>query len=461
VSRKRRRQQIATGAGVGVGATLLMGGTAQAACNCTVDSLADPTEPSHTTLRDAITSAETMANSGSTITFASGLSGTITLGSQLPDITYPTTIQGPGAGELAISGNDANRILHLHSATSGFPVTISGLTLTHGNAGVEPGGAINTFNSALTISGSVLSGNTAAGSGAIYAYFGPVTIRDSALTGNTATTGGGGAMYDVGAALTIENTTLSGNEAVYRGGALGIDSPSAISTIENSTVSGNTVTGDVTASRGGGIYVYGAYYGMTVTASTVVGNSAREGGGIFNHAAFSSPSPVLHNSIVANDSAALGAPDLGGPFDSAFSLIQSTAGATVSDTVAGSDVIGQDPQLGPLASNGGSTQTMLPLCGSPAIDMGSAFELNSDQRALTRPIDLADYPNLAASGADGSDIGAVELQTSPGTVCTPPAPAPAPAAATPATKKKKKCKKKKHKRVAESAKKKCKKRKKR
>src|SRR5689334_20248254 len=102
--KEKRRGRFATGAGVTIGATLLAGGTAQAACNCTVDSLADPTEAGHTTLRDAITSAE--ANAGpDTITFASGLSGTITLGSALPAITDALTISGPGAGLLAVSGN--------------------------------------------------------------------------------------------------------------------------------------------------------------------------------------------------------------------------------------------------------------------------------------------------------------------------------------------------------------------
>ena len=76
------RRPLATGAGVTVGATLLMGGVAQAACTCNVDSLADPTALGHTTLRDAVTSAQ--ANPGSTITFASGLSGTITLGKHPP-----------------------------------------------------------------------------------------------------------------------------------------------------------------------------------------------------------------------------------------------------------------------------------------------------------------------------------------------------------------------------------------
>ena len=105
MSRKRRRRQIATGVGVGAGATLLMGGTAQAAV-FTVDSLQDVPDPGKTTLRDAIADAEKPADSGSTVTFASGLSGTITLQSQLPEIDYPTTIQGPGAGQITISGGD-------------------------------------------------------------------------------------------------------------------------------------------------------------------------------------------------------------------------------------------------------------------------------------------------------------------------------------------------------------------
>ena len=44
------QRQLAVGTGVTLGATLAMGGAAQAACNCTVNSLADPSEPGHTTL---------------------------------------------------------------------------------------------------------------------------------------------------------------------------------------------------------------------------------------------------------------------------------------------------------------------------------------------------------------------------------------------------------------------------
>lgn len=69
----------------------------------------------------------------------------------------------------------------------------------------------------------------------------------------------------------------------------------------------------------------------------------------------------------------------------------------------GSGNILANPQLAPLADNGGWTQTMLPLLGSPAIDAG-ANQLCSaeDQRGLPRP-------RLQNTGPR-CDIGAVELQ---------------------------------------------------
>ena len=393
-----------------VGATLLMGGAAQAACTCTVDSLADPTDGGHTTLRDAVISAELPANMGSTITFASGLSGTITLGSELPHINQATTIQGPGAGQLTISGNDASRLLYLRSATAGFPVTISGLTLAHGKQSLEAGGAIYSYNANLTISNAVLSGNSAAGGGgAIWAYStnGRLTIRDSTLVGNS-TGAGGGAIYDVGASMTVQGSTFNGNQSADRGGAIGMDLPNPASTIENSTFTGNHTTGG----RGGAIYSYSALYGLTIRNTTVAGNSTPiAGGGIFAHGAFASGPVVLQNSIVAGNSAA-SAPDLGGAFNSAFSLIQSVSGATVNETVPASDVTGQPAQLADLANNGGSTQTMKPAVTSPAVDKGAAFGLGTDQRGQTRPFDFPTIPNSTAAGADGSDMGALELQPS-------------------------------------------------
>jgi hypothetical protein len=64
-----------------------------------------------------------------------------------------------------------------------------------------------------------------------------------------------------------------------------------------------------------------------------------------------------------------------------------------------SDLPGVDPLLGPLQDNGGSTDTHLPMLGSPAIDAGDATTaLPRDQRGVRRPQGPA------------SDIGSVEVE---------------------------------------------------
>jgi hypothetical protein len=69
---------------------------------------------------------------------------------------------------------------------------------------------------------------------------------------------------------------------------------------------------------------------------------------------------------------------------------------------------GVDPMLAPLADNGGPTLTHALLEGSPAIDKGNSFGESTDQRGLPRPSNFVGIPD--ASGGDGSDIGAFELQ---------------------------------------------------
>jgi predicted outer membrane repeat protein len=458
--KERRKARLAAGAGVAVGAGLMLGnGTAQAACNCTVDSLADPTDAGHTTLRDALLSAETSGNSGSTITFASGLTGTIHLASQLPEITYPTTIEGPGPAQLVISGESTTRLFYMYG-TDGDPVTISGLTLAAGyTKGPDPlrnGGAIFDKNMDLSVENSVFSGNTSLGDGTHDGYGGAIcvcsgpgalNVLDSTFSGNTAG-GSGGAIYSDFAPVTINSSTLDGNQSYYRGGAVSLYNPANASTIENSTVSGNSTTGTGTSGLGGAVYRDQNAYRLTVWDSTLAGNHANHGGGVLlEHS--DGLATVIQNSIVAND-ATTDAPDLAGsPFQTAFSLIRD--GTNIgTESVPGSDITGQDPQLGGLANNGGATSTMLPASTSPVINKGSAFSLNTDQRGLPRPIAFPGIANSAAAGADGSDIGAVELQL--------PASPTSPATPT----KKKKCKRKKHRRSAQSAKKKkCKKKKKR
>ena len=86
------------------------------------------------TLREAIVAANTDTVSGATAgecgagsssdsdtISLTGLTGTITLGSALPNITSEMSIDGPGANQLTVSGNNSFRVFshRTSSSTSG------------------------------------------------------------------------------------------------------------------------------------------------------------------------------------------------------------------------------------------------------------------------------------------------------------------------------------------------------
>ena len=65
-----------------------------------------------------------------------------------------------------------------------------------------------------------------------------------------------------------------------------------------------------------------------------------------------------------------------------------------------------------LQDNGGPTQTIALIAGSPALDKGRQFDGNpTDQRGQSRPFDNPSIPN--ATGGDGTDIGAYEADADP------------------------------------------------
>src|SRR5262249_55178221 len=110
---------------------------------------------------------------------------------------------------------------------------------------------------------------------------------------------------------------------------------------------------------------------LVVTNSTITGNvlgpaQSEDGGGIANTSALF-PS-TLNNSIVAGNSDSGGYPnDLFGNLTSAYNLI------------------GGNPLRGRLQDNGGPTQTMALLAGSPALNAGNPAQLGvADQRGVVR-----------------------------------------------------------------------------
>ncbi|HNJ39766.1 MAG TPA: hypothetical protein PKZ53_04695, partial [Acidobacteriota bacterium] len=80
-------------------------------------------------LRQAITDANNNGSAADTITFQSGLTGTISLTSSLPNITGTLTITGPGASTLTVNGGSFT----IFSVASGITLQMSGLRVTGGN----------------------------------------------------------------------------------------------------------------------------------------------------------------------------------------------------------------------------------------------------------------------------------------------------------------------------------------
>jgi hypothetical protein len=389
----------------------------------TVTTLADETNPvGPLSLREAIGDANLNAGAD-TINFDPHLSGTITLTLGQLQITDPVTITGPGAGVITISGNNASRIFFVDDRTTTvINVAISGLTLTHGNAGTEAGGAIMMpGNETLGLSGMVITGNsTASFGGGVNISDGHLTLDDGTVSNNHANEGGGLSIFGDRTVALIRNSTISGNSAGQGGG---IECSHSSLTVEASTISGNS------ASSGGGIDVENEAP-LTVEDSTISGNSAfTSGGGVlidgdtiirnstiaFNTAdsdnvdggnggglVVSAGAVTLQSTIVADN--IVGATglhaDIDGMVTATFCLVEDIAGTTFT---AGStaNIVGLDSRLGPLQFNGGPTKTHALLAGSPAIHHGANPPgLIFDQRG----------PGFARRAGIAADIGAFEVQ---------------------------------------------------
>ena len=374
-------------------------------------------------LRQAISDS----SSGDTIDFDSSLNGhTITLTGGELLIDKDLTITGPGANLLVVNGSLASRVFNI---SAGFEVTVSGLTISFGNAGNANSGGGILNNGSLTIIDSSVSSNTAIVGGGIDST-GSLTITNSTISANRGpefyvglVIGGGirnsglltitssnviGNVADLGAgisnsgSLTMSHSTLSGNLAhhfIGSGAGGGIDNAGSV-TVANSTLSGNGADRD-----GGGIR--NSFGGsVTITNSTLSGNNANNGGGLFNDSA----TMVLGN-IVLNagvQSANIVNAGTGVVISYGYNLSSDPGGGVLTSP---GDRINTDPRLYPLADNGGPTFTHALLPDSPAINAGDpAFNPNDFDPPLTYDQRGPGFMRVAGYAID---IGAFEVQTGP------------------------------------------------
>lgn len=197
----------------------------------TVTTTADPgtgTCGSSCALRDAITEANTTG--AADIVFASGVTGTIKLGSELPVITGTADLVGPGANVLTVSGNSANPVFGVTSGT----LDLAGLTIANGKS-ASNGGAIDNTGGFVTLTSAALSGNVAASNGGAVSNGGTLLVSDSTLSGNSANLGS--AIYNTGA-VSLNYSTVAGNTASSGGGIY--NNSGAVLNLADATLAGNT-----------------------------------------------------------------------------------------------------------------------------------------------------------------------------------------------------------------------------
>ena len=325
--------------------------------------------------------------------------GTILLRTGVLTITDDVTIDGTTQPGMIVSGRATSRVFVISS-----PATVEIIALTISNGFSSYGGGIYNAGT-LTLTQSTVSGNSSTDvGGGIINDGGTLTLLNSTVMENWSQNDSGGGVFNNAGTVTLVDSTIRANTAEFGGGLANLGTLTVTQsvvaenwcnvaggglfnrgelTLTNSTISQNIA---VSASGGGMVNDGGT---LTVVNSTVSWNSSGlAGGGVFNSGVL-----TLRDSIVAN-SAGGDCFNVGTVNDLGYNIVED--GSCISHPTS----MGGDPDLGPLADNGGPTLSHALLPGSIAFDAGSCAggTVSTDQRGIGRP------------QGEACDIGAFEVE---------------------------------------------------
>ncbi|PLX39332.1 MAG: hypothetical protein C0606_02055 [Hyphomicrobiales bacterium] len=326
---------------------------------------ADKADGDGLSLREAIHWAN-QASGADTVNFDASLAGTtlvLTQGQQIyiyDDITIDGDVNGDDKADITISGDaDQNGTLDVNddrifNVASSSSATFNSLTLD--------GGYASSF-------GGLIFGATGT----------TITVNDSTLTNGTAY-GKGGAIGSVGT-INVTNSLISDSTGSY-GGAISVGT-NQTATIVQSTFTGNTATND------GGAIQAGYNSTVSIDNSTIVGNNAQGGGGgiDFYNAAVTINSTVISTNTATGSGANIGKSGAGGTLTVGTSFMGTQVQTDGLASTSGGNAFGNDPGLGLLADNGGTTQTFMPDFDSPLVNEGSNGQsLTNDANGNSRVV---------------------------------------------------------------------------
>jgi hypothetical protein len=360
-----------------------------------------------------------------------GFSGVETIREQRNWSDNPTIL----SGDIDINGMfDSGNAYHVvTSNTVDQSAVLDGFIITAGNAQsneifTSSGGGIDNYYSNPTLVNLIIMGNIGNFGGGMHNFYSSPILKDVDFYNNWSSYYGGGmynvqsspkltrvnfsynyAGHDGGGMYNVANSnphlreaTFTGNKAADRGA--GIFNIHSDPILVNTTFFDNHTIGQGIGNiypDGGGIYNEGS--SPTLTNVTLSANSAgNKGGGIANSG---SSNPTLRNTILWGNF-----PDQiydypGSSSDVAYSDIQ--------DFYAGEHNIAVDPLFA-----GAETGNLRLQAGSPAIDAGNNYALNSlsptpitDLDGSPRFVDIPDVPNTGYGRAPLVDMGAYEAQS--------------------------------------------------
>jgi CSLREA domain-containing protein len=337
------------------------------------------------TLRAAVMEANAVAGGGATIRLPAGVyfltlrpteNGAVD--GDL-DLEASLTILGAGPSATIVDGNRLDRVF----ANRADPVILRGLTIRNGATPVDKpfGGGISNLgnlslenvvvagseslagggifsNNTLALRDCIIEGNVATQSsgGGIAAGGGSTQVRDSMIRGNDAAAWGGGIAG--GGQMRVERTLISGNYAEKEGGGVAIFQDALV--VLNSTISENDASmggGGMIALKGSSVQVIHAT--LTANRQTLVAPSLRGGLAVEPGATLLLKNSVVAGNLalqgdvvqdyVASECGSLETPVLSGDYN----LIGDRASCFLTGALAHVNPSNADPQLLPLAPNGG------------------------------------------------------------------------------------------------------------
>ena len=210
------------------------------------------------------------------------------------------TLLGAGQDLTEINGRNRGSVVTIGAGASDTAQTVSiiGVTITHGHA--QFGGGIMVNDGALDLENSIVTSNSATDNGGgidLGTFTVPAKIVGTVVAHNRAGAFGGGIAVEVECVAQISNSSITRNTAGQRGGGLWGQGASQTS-IQTTTISDNT-----SQQNGGGLYIETGrpHAALSLANSSVVGNKAVDGGGIFDAGRLTTTGTIVTGNNAPND----------------------------------------------------------------------------------------------------------------------------------------------------------------